>query len=209
MAPRGIGSLLMMPTVGFLTGHVDARKLLAVGLTIGGVTLIWLGQLNLNAGYWDLFWPQFLQGAGMALLFVPLTTVSMATIPQQKMGYATSMFNLMRNIGGSVGIAVTGTIMQRQRQVVGALMGENISSYDPTTQSMFAQIRNGLMAAGSDAVTATQRAYAVLHGMLLQQASMVSFVMLFRLLGIVFLLMLPMVLIMKRPKGGGGPGAAH
>ena len=209
MAPRGIGSLLMMPTVGFLTGHVDARKLLAIGLTVGGVTLIWLGQLNLNAGYWDLFWPQFLQGAGMALLFVPLTTVSMATIPQQKMGYATSMFNLMRNIGGSVGIAVTGTIMQRQRQVIGTMMGENISSYDPATQTMFAQIRNGLMAAGSDAVTATQRAYAVLHGMLLQQASMVSFVMLFRMLGIVFLLMLPMVLVMKRPKRGGGPVAAH
>jgi len=65
------------------------------------------------------------------------------------------------------------------------------------------------MAAGADVVTATQRAYAVLHGMLLQQASMVSFVMLFRLLGIVFLLMLPMVLIMKRPKRGGGPAAAH
>jgi MFS transporter, DHA2 family, multidrug resistance protein len=209
MAPRGVGSLLMMPTVGYLTGHVDARKLLAIGLTIGGVTLIWLGQLNLNAGYWDLFWPQFLQGAGMALLFVPLTTVSMATIPQQKMGYATSMFNLMRNIGGSVGIAVTGTIMQRQRQVIGTVMGENISSYDPTTQSMFAQIRNGLMAAGSDVVTATQRAYVVLHGMLLQQASMVSFVMLFRMLGVVFLLMLPMVLIMKRPKAGRGPVMAE
>ena len=209
MAPRGIGSLLMMPTVGFLTGHVDARKLLAIGLTVGGVTLIWLGQLNLNAGYWDIFWPQFLQGAGMALLFVPMTTVAMATIPREKMGYATSLFNLMRNIGGSVGIAVTATMLQRQRQVIGALMGENVSAYDPTTQSMFEQIRNGLIAAGSDAVTATQRAYVVLHGMLLQQASMVSFVMLFRLLGIVFLLMLPLVLIMKRPSSGGAPVAAE
>jgi MFS transporter, DHA2 family, multidrug resistance protein len=209
MAPRGVGSLLMMPIVGYLTAHIDGRKMLAVGLTIGGVTLLWLGQLNLNAGYWDIFWPQFLQGAGMALLFVPLTTVAMATIPRERMGYATSLFNLMRNLGGSVGIAVTGTILQRQRQAIGSALGTHVSAYDPVTQSMFDQIRNGLIAAGADVVTATQRTYAVLHGMLVQQASMVSFVMLFRLLGLIFLAMLPLVLIMRRPRGGGGPVAAH
>ena len=90
--------------------------------------MLWLGQLNLNAGYWDIFWPQFLQGAGMALLFVPLTTVSMATIAPQRMGNATSLFNLMRNIGGGVGIAVTGTYLARQRQVVGAALGEHVTS---------------------------------------------------------------------------------
>jgi MFS transporter, DHA2 family, multidrug resistance protein len=209
MAQRGVGSLLMMPIVGYLTAHIDGRKMLAVGLTIGGVTLLWLGQLNLNAGYWDIFWPQFLQGAGMALLFVPLTTVAMATIPRERMGYATSLFNLMRNLGGSVGIAVTGTILQRQRQAIGSALGTHVSAYDPVTQSMFDQIRNGLIAAGADVVTATQRTYAVLHGMLVQQASMVSFVMLFRLLGLIFLAMLPLVLIMRRPRGGGGPVAAH
>jgi MFS transporter, DHA2 family, multidrug resistance protein len=209
MAPRGIGSLLMMPLVGYLTGHLDPRKLLATGLVIGGVTLLWLGQLNLNSGYWDIFWPQFLQGAGMALLFVPLTTVAMSTISRERMGYATSLFNLMRNIGGSIGIAVTGTILQRQRQTVGTMLGEHITAYDPATQSMLAQLKAGLIASGSDAVTATQRAYVILHGMLVQQASMVSFVMLFRLLGVIFLLMLPMVLVMKRPRRGGGPVAAH
>jgi DHA2 family multidrug resistance protein len=209
MAPRGMGSLLMMPLVGYLTGVFDARKLLALGLAIGGITLLWLGQLNLNAGYWDIFWPQFLQGAGMALLFVPLTTVAMATIARERMGYATSLFNLMRNIGGSIGIAITGTILQRQRQVVGTMLGENVSAYDPVTQSMFEQIKAGLVAAGADAVTATQRTYMILHGMLLQQASMVSFVMLFRLLGVVFLVMLPLVLLMKRPRGSSGPVGAH
>jgi DHA2 family multidrug resistance protein len=209
MAPRGMGSLLMMPLVGYLTGVFDARKLLATGLAIGGITLLWLGQLNLNAGYWDIFWPQFLQGAGMALLFVPLTTVAMATIARERMGYATSLFNLMRNIGGSIGIAITGTILQRQRQVVGTVLGENVSAYDPVTQSTFEQIRAGLVAAGADAVTATQRTYMILHGMLLQQASMVSFVMLFRLLGVVFLVMLPLVLLMKRPRGSSGPVGAH
>jgi DHA2 family multidrug resistance protein len=132
----------------------------------------------------------------------------MATIAQERMGYATSMFNLMRNIGGSIGIAITATILQRQRVQIGSHMGENVSVYDTTTQTLLAQITNGLVAAGSDAVTATQRAYMILNGMLFRQASMVSFVYLFRLLGIVFLLMVPLVFIMRRPKRGGGGGAA-
>ena len=209
MAPRGVGSMLVMPIVGYLTAHIDPRKMLACGLAIGGVTLLWLGQLNLNAGYWDIFWPQFLQGAGMALLFVPLTTVSMATIARERMGYATSMFNLMRNVGGSVGIAVTATMVQRQRQIIGATLGVHVSAYDPVTQSMFEQVRNGMIAAGSDVVTATQRTYIVLHGMLVQQASMVSFVMMFRWLGAIFLLMLPLVLLMRKPSAGGEAVAAH
>src|SRR6478735_6603555 len=98
MAPRGVGSLIMMPLVGALTAKVDARKLLILGPVVGGTTMIWLGQLNVDARYWDIFWPQCLQGAGMALLCVPLTTVSMATIAPKPMGNATSLFNLMRNI---------------------------------------------------------------------------------------------------------------
>jgi DHA2 family multidrug resistance protein len=209
MAPRGVGSLIMMPIVGALTAKVDARRLLMLGLIIGGVTMIWLGQLNLNAGYWDIFWPQFLQGAGMALLFVPLTTVSMATISPQRMGNATSLFNLMRNIGGSIGIALTGTYLQRHRELVSARLGENINIYDPVSRSMIEQITRGLIAAGSDAVTATQRAYVVLDGMLFRQASMVTFVTIFRVMGFVFLMMIPLVFLMKRPKRGGAPVAAH
>jgi DHA2 family multidrug resistance protein len=210
MAPRGVGSLIMMPLVGALTAKVDARKLLMLGLIVGGVTMIWLGRLNLNAGYWDIFWPQFLQGAGMALLFVPLTTVSMATIAPQRMGNATSLFNLMRNIGGSVGIALTGTYLQRHRQVVSSGLGEHINVYDPVSRSVIAQITNGLIAAGSDAVTATQRAYVILEGMLFRQASMVAFVTIFRVMGVVFLMMIPLVFLMKRPKrGGAAPIGAH
>ena len=97
-------------------------------------------------------WPQFLQGAGMALLFVPLTTVAMAEIERERLGYATSLFNLMRNIGGSVGIAITSTILQRQRQITATQLGEHVTIYDPTTQSMLEQIRAGLMAAGNDVV---------------------------------------------------------
>jgi MFS transporter, DHA2 family, multidrug resistance protein len=209
MAPRGIGSLIMMPLVGALTTKLDARKLLIAGLVVAGGTMLWLGQLSLNAGYWDIFWPQFLQGAGLALLFVPLTTVSMSNIAPQRMGNATSLFNLMRNIGGSVGIALTATYLQRHRQVVSSALGENINVYDPVSRSMIAQITSGLIAAGSDAVTATQRAYIILEGMLFRQSSMVTFVTIFRIMGVMFLLMIPLVFIMKRPKRGGAPAAAH
>src|ERR1700681_944780 len=106
MAPRGVGSFFLMQITGQLISRVDPRKLLTSGLVIGGFTLFWLSRLNLQAGYWDIFWPQLIQGAGMAMLFVPLTTVAMDAIPRERMGNATSLFNLMRNIGGSLGIAV-------------------------------------------------------------------------------------------------------
>jgi DHA2 family multidrug resistance protein len=209
MAPRGVGSLLMMPTVGLLIGRLDPRRLLVIGLVVGGGTLLWLGNLNLQAGYWDIFWPQFLQGMGMALLFVPLTTVSMANIPPQRMGYATSLFNLMRNLGGSVGIAITGTLLTRHRQVAGAYLGEHVTASDPISQAMLQQAIASFMAAGADVVTATQRAYIAMQSIIQHQAAMVSFVGIFRLLGVIFLVMLPLVLLMKRPTGQRGPVDVH
>src|SRR6266849_3878023 len=76
MAPRGVGSFFMMPLTGLMTGRFDPRKLLTLGLLVGGATLLWLSRLNLSAGYWDIFWPQLIQGGAMALLFVPLTTIA-------------------------------------------------------------------------------------------------------------------------------------
>jgi len=209
MAPRGVGAFFMMPITGLMTGRFDARKLLSVGLVIGGITLIWLSWLNLQAGYWDIFWPQLIQGVGMSLLFVPLTTVSMDPIPRERMGNATSLFNLMRNIGGSIGIAVTGTMIARHTQSNIATLGTHVSQFDPHTQSYFFQIRSAFMAAGADMATATERAYAAIFGMVQRQASMVSFVGLFWLLGVIFLAMIPLVLLMKRPEHGGPAVGAH
>ena len=209
MAPRGIGSFFMMPITGMLTGRFDARKLLTIGLTVGGVTLLWLSRLNLQAGYWDIFWPQLVQGIGMALLFVPLTTVAMDPIPRERMGYATSLFNLMRNIGGSIGIAMTGTMLARNNQSTTALLSAHVTPYDAASRQAFEQMRAALMAAGNDVVTATNRAYAILFGMVQRQATMVSFVGIFQLLGVLFLLLIPLVLLMKRPQRAAGPVGAH
>ncbi len=209
MAPRGIGSFLMMPITGLLVGRFDSRKLLSAGFIVGGVTLIWLGQLNLQAGYWDIFWPQFVQGIGMSLLFVPLTTVTMDAIPRERMGNATSLFNLMRNIGGSIGIAVTGTMLARQQQAFTSVLGSHVTIYDLRSQTTFERMRAAFMASGADFATATERAYAALFGLVQQQASMVSFVRLFQLLGGLFVILVPLVLLMRRPRGGAGAVAAH
>ena len=102
--------------------------MVAGGLIVGAGTLFWLGQLNLNAGYWDIFWPQFFQGLGLSALFVPLTTISMDPIPRERMGNATSLFNLMRNLGGSIGIAMTGTLLARKQQEYINIMGAHVNA---------------------------------------------------------------------------------
>jgi DHA2 family multidrug resistance protein len=208
MAPRGIGSFLGMPIIGFLIAKLDSRRLVAGGLIAGGLTLIWLGHLNLNAGYWDIFWPQFFQGLGLSMVFVPLTTISMDPIPRERMGNATSLFNLMRNLGGSIGIAATTTLLARRSQSTAAILGANVTVYNPAARSMLASTREAFIRAGSDPVTATTRAYAAMSGMVHRQATMVAFVEIFTLLGTIFLFLVPLVFLMKRPRGK-APVAAH
>jgi DHA2 family multidrug resistance protein len=200
MAPRGLGSFLMMPVVGTVLGRFDPRKVLAVGLVGAAWTLYALSKLNLQAGYWDIFWPQFIQGASLALLFVPLTTATMDPIPKEEMGNATSMFNLMRNIGGSIGIASGTTFLFRRQQFHTHLIGANINAYRPQVQAMTSGLQHNMMAHGADPVTATRQSYIAMWGMVQQQAAMVAFVDTFRALAVVFLLVLPLLLVMKRPK---------
>ncbi|HEX3876023.1 MAG TPA: DHA2 family efflux MFS transporter permease subunit [Bryobacteraceae bacterium] len=207
MAPRGLGSFLMMPLVGAIMGRFDPRKVLAVGLVGGAWSLYALSELNLNAGYWDIFWPQFIQGAALALLFVPLTTATMNAIPKQAMGNATSMFNLMRNVGGSMGIAAGTTYLARREQIHLAFLGAHVYAGNPNTQAMITGVQARMMAHGADMVTAKHQAYEAVWGMVQQQSAMQSFVDTFRGLGVVFLLVLPFLLFMKRPAHRGGPGA--
>ena len=207
MAPRGMGSFLAMPMVGMLVARVDPRKLLALGLLGGALTLYWLGQLDLSAGYWDIFWPQFIQGLSLGLIFVPLTTISMDPIPKEVMGNATSLFNLMRNIGGSVGIAVATTLIARRGQANINVLGAHVTLYDPAARSMLEGLRAAMMARGADMVTATERARALTFGLVARQASMLAFVGVFRLLALIFILMLPLLFVMSTPRHR-RPGAA-
>src|SRR5215470_11400373 len=209
MAPRGLGSFIAMPIVGFLTAKIDPRKMLSVGLIGGALTLFALGSLNLQVGYWDIFWPQFFQGLSMGLIFVPLTTVTMSLISREEMGNATSLFNLMRNMGGSVGIAAIATMLSRNTQTQYNILGAHVSAFDLQARSLLAQIRSAFMARGMDFTSASQAAYSALSGMVSQQAVMVAFVQLFRILALVFAVVVPLVFIMRRPKGGQAAASAH
>jgi DHA2 family multidrug resistance protein len=198
-----------MPAVGFLTAKVDPRKLLCIGLLGGAFTLFQLGSINLQAGYWNIFWPQFFQGLSMGLIFVPLTTITMSLIAREEMGNATSLFNLMRNLGGSVGIATIATVLSRTTQMQYNILGTHVSAYDMQARMMLEQIRGGFMSRGMDFTTASRAAYAALSGMVSQQAVMVAFVQLFRILALIFAVVVPLVFIMRKPKSGQPAAAAH
>jgi DHA2 family multidrug resistance protein len=192
-----------MPIVGLLTARMDPRKLLASGFALTALTLFWFANLNLDAGYWDLFWPQFLQGVSLGLLFVPLTTISMDPIPKERMGNATSLFNLTRNVGASVGIAVVQTILARHRQIHTRLLGEHVNPFNPVAREMLSRLQSAFEARGADAATASREALAVVWGMVQRQAAVQSFLDVFRLLGILVLCMIPLVLLMRRPRSAG------
>jgi DHA2 family multidrug resistance protein len=208
MAPRGLGSFLMMPLVGTVLGKFDPRKVLGVGICGAACTLYELSRLNLQAGYWDIFWPQFIQGVSLAMIFVPLTTATMDPIPREEMGNATSMFNLMRNLGGSFGIAGATTYLFRRQQFYTHLLGAHVTPFNPQVQQVRRGVEAAMVAHGADPVTAARQSYVSLWGMVQRQAAMVSFVDTFLVMAVVFLLVLPLLLVMKRPKyqGGGMPG---
>jgi DHA2 family multidrug resistance protein len=201
MAPRGLGSMLGMPVIGALLSRLDPRKVLITGLVLGATSTFQMARLNLNVGYWDLFWPQFIQGFGLACIFVPLTVIAMAQVPREGMGNATSLFNLMRNLGGSMGIAVLVMLNERYQQKYISVMGAHINAFDPSSQQWFGALRGIFLGAGSGPGLADSRAHAVLFGMVQQQAAMRAFIDLFMLLTVLFLLMIPLVLFMKRPRG--------
>jgi len=209
MAPRGLGSFLMMPLVGTVLGRFDPRKVLAIGLGGAAFTLYQLSNLNLNAGYWDIFWPQFLQGICLAMLFVPLTTATMDPIPKEEMGNATSMFNLMRNLGGSCGIAAATTFLFRRQQLHTMELGAHVTQFNPAARMMSKGMEGAMIAHGSDPFQASHQAYASIWGLIERQASMLSFVDTFLAMAIVFLLVLPLLFAMKRPQSRGRGAAMH
>jgi DHA2 family multidrug resistance protein len=207
MAPRGVGSLFMMPLVGIIIVKIDPRKLLAVGVTVASVTLFQFSRLNLQAGFWDFFWPLIIQGCGLALLFVPLTTVTMSPIAKEEMGNASSIFNLMRNIGGSFGIAITTTLLARREQYYFGELGRHVSVYNPVAENMLEQLRHVF---GSVPLLSDLQGLALLQGLVRREAGIMSFVDVFRILAILFIIVLPLLLLMKRPpKGAEAESAMH
>jgi MFS transporter, DHA2 family, multidrug resistance protein len=200
LSPRGLGSLATTPLAGYLTSKTDPRRLLAFGLVLGSLTMFSLSGLNLNAGYWDIFWPQIFQGVALSFLFIPLMALSMAGIPKEKMGNATSIFNLMRNIGGSVGIAIMTTFLARRNQMHQNVLVANLSAGHLKTGAMLRGLEAWFHRNGADHYVASRRAWATLYGMVQLHASMLSFVEAFWVMGVLFLGMLPFILFLRNPR---------
>jgi DHA2 family multidrug resistance protein len=210
-SPRGVGTAIVMPLTGYMLGrHWDARMLLTAGLVIASVAFFNYSHLTLQAGPSDFLFPQIVQGVGMALVFVPLTTITMDPIPLQSMGYATSIYSLMRNIGSSIGISFVTTMLARRSQLHQARLVESITAYSPDAAEMLQSLGRAAATAGVDAYDAGREATALLYAQVQQQAALLSFVELFHLLGIMFLLTVPLVWLMKRPgRVGGAASAVH
>ena len=200
LSPRGVGSLATTPLAGYLTGKTDPRRLLVFGLALGSATMFKLSGLNLNAGYWDILWPQVFQGVALSFLFIPLMTISMSGIAKEKMGNATSIFNLMRNIGGSFGIASMTTFLARRSQLHQNHLIAKIGATDLTTRKMLQSMQGWFHLRGFDSYTASRKAVAAMYGMVQAHASMLAFVEAFWVMGIMFLLMLPFILLLRNPR---------
>jgi MFS transporter, DHA2 family, multidrug resistance protein len=209
MAPRGLGSFIAMPVAGIIMAKLDPRKMLTVGLVVCGFTLFQISRLSLDAGFWDFFWPQLIMGLSLGLIFVPLTTISMAPIRKENMGNATSLFNLVRNLGGSIGISAVSTMQTRFQQRNINQLGAHVTPYSASARNMMNMMQGMFRSTGSDAVTAAHQARAAMFGMIERQASMLAYNSIFLILAGLFVLMLPFILLMHRPQARGGPMSMH
>ncbi|MGD1064449.1 MAG: DHA2 family efflux MFS transporter permease subunit [Terracidiphilus sp.] len=197
-SPRGVGTALCMPLVAFLLGRGwDARRLLIVGFAVSGLCFFGYSRMTLDSGTWDIFWIQIVQGFALGLLFVPLATLTMSPVPKAETGYATSLFNTMRNVGSSMGISFVTTMMARREQFHQQVLASHFTPSNTPGQQALAQFAPFLAHQGFDRVTAVQKAGGLLYRMLQQQAALLSYADAFFLMGILILLNIPVVLLMR------------
>ncbi|MBV9887108.1 MAG: DHA2 family efflux MFS transporter permease subunit [Acidobacteria bacterium] len=209
MAPRGLGSFIAMPIVGLIMTKFDPRKMLALGLFVCALTLFQFSALNRSAGYWDFFWPQLEMGLSLGLVFVPLTTITMSNIPKETMGNATSLFNLVRNLGGSIGISAVSTMELRLQQTNTNVLGAHVNPLSASARNMMSMMQQMMVSHGGDAVAAAHQARAMIFGLVQREAAMISYNTIFKSLGILFLALLPFILLMRRPSPKTPAVAAH
>ena len=207
--PRGMASFFAMPFIGYLTSKMDVRKLLGAGILSSAVAMFLLSRLNLNVGFSDFWFPLALQGAALGLIFVPLTTVTNDPVPKERLGNATSLFNLMRNIGASIGISAVTTIQVRNAQKHINDLGANVSGSNLQWQQTVTGLQHFFISKGTDPATALKRAYAAAFGMVQRQAAMLAYADAFFFLAILFVVMFPLIFLMKKPTHKGGSPMAH
>lgn len=208
VGPRGIGSFIGSPAVGYLGSRVDPRKLLTAGFIGFGVCSYIFGSVNLQIGPYTLLVPIVLTGFTLSFVFVPLATITTATIPREEMGNATGLFNMLRNIGGSIGIAMATTALIRRGDYYQSQMAAHLSSTDPALQQRVSRM---VLYLGHQVGPHNSRggALGLMYGAMLQQAALRSYVDVFRWTALLAFLCAGLVWLFKKPAHMETPVGVH
>ncbi len=208
VGPRGIGSFVGSPLIGYLGSRIDPRKLLTAGFIGFGICSLVFGSVNLEIGPTTLLVPILLTGFALSFVFVPLATLSTSTLPREEMGNATGLFNMLRNIGGSIGIAMASTALIRRAAFYQTEIGAHVTASDPMWQQ---RSRSITMYVGHLVGPANGRggAMELLYGSLLRQAALRSYVDVFRWTALLAFFCAGAVWLFKRPEQMEAPPGAH
>ncbi len=208
-SPRGVGTIFFMPLAGYLLGRAfDSRWMMTIGMAVAGFALILFSRMTLEVSLAYLVWVGILQGCGMGFLFVPLTTTTMDPIPLPEMGFATSIYSLTRNIGGSIGIALATTLIERRGQFHQNILGMHITSATQGVQQFLTGAQSLLAQRGVNPANAGHLATGLLYRTLQQQATYASYMDIFRVFGWIFFAGIPFLWLMRKPRTGAKAGAA-
>ena len=201
VSPRGLGSLIAMMCVGFLVNYVDGRVLLACGFAGFGFSTFMLSRINLGISMGSVALPNFINGFAGGFIFVPLTTMTMSRLRKQEIGNAAGVYNLMRNIGGSIGIATVTTFLVRGAQVHQNYLAAHVTATDPAAMAAVAGLQGKFMTGGTSAANAQQAALGAIYRSIEQQASLLAYADNFRLMGYLALACIPLLLLLTRLRG--------
>lgn len=200
LGPGGVATLIAMPIAGRLVTKMNQKVLLSFGIIISAYSTYLMSQFNLLADFNTIIWPRVVLGVGMGFLFIPLTTLTMSTISKEDMGNATSIYNLLRNLGGSFGVAFVTTILSRRAQFHHFRLSENLTPFDATYQFMTNHTAQVMQYRGVDSITAGKGSLGLIYERLLREASMIAFNDAFYIISVLMFLTLPLVLLMKTGK---------
>ncbi|HEX4169220.1 MAG TPA: DHA2 family efflux MFS transporter permease subunit [Bryobacteraceae bacterium] len=209
VAPRGIGSILAMPLVGLLVSRVDTRVLVSTGFGVFGVcALIW-GTLTLQVSPWSMTIPIVISGFALGLVFVPLSVTALGDLPPVSVGNGSGLYNLMRNIGGSIGISVVQTILSRHEQLHQNEMVQHLTPTSPVYQQRLQSYTN-LFSGYASHATAQSQAIGQAGHVLTQQAQLWSYIDDMRYMAFACFCCVPIVWGLKKVRARGGAAAgAH
>jgi DHA2 family multidrug resistance protein len=208
ISPGGVLIILVLPFVGFMLGKVEARWLILVGLIVTSLALWNMTNFNTNMSLRTAVLARCFQALGLAFLFVPINTAAYAFVPRTKNNAASGLVNLMRNVGGSVGISLVTSILTRRTQFHQARLTEYTNSTNPQMNQALTGAQNALVQHGAIVSEAARQAYGNIMASLQRQANVLAYIDCFYILAIAFGLLVPLVFLMKKTRPG-GPGAAH